>query len=313
VLLDEMSNDNNDVNEARALSFNPNHIDIYSCSWGPIDDGKTLEGPGPLAKQALLNGTTSGRHGLGSIYVFATGNGGGNFDSCSCDGYASSIYTMSITAATQSGLKPFYTEECSSTLAATPSSGNNELDGMIATTTVDARLRPEHLYTTQFSGTSASAALASGVSALALEANRNLTWRDLQYLVVVSSNPKPLLQEQGWSMNGVGRQFSHKFGYGLMDADAMVQMAQSWKTLPPQHICQTPIMLTNTRVPDDLGQGVNVSIRTDACFRTNNAVHYLEHVQCKITLKFYPRGNVLLALTSPVGTRYLAFWSTYFI
>jgi proprotein convertase subtilisin/kexin type 5 len=301
-----MGNANNDVTEARALSFNPNHIDIYSCSWGPKDDGKTLEGPGPLAMQALLNGTTSGRRGLGSIYVFATGNGGDNFDSCSCDGYASSVYTMSITAATKSGLKPFYTEECSSTLAATPSSGNNELDGIIATTTVDASLRPEHLYTTEFTGTSASAALASGVSALALEANRNLTWRDLQYLVVVSSNPKPLLLEPGWSMNGVGRQFSHKFGYGLMDADKMVRMAQSWKTLPPQHICATPTMLTNTLLPDDLGRGVNVSMKTNACFGTTQAIHYLEHVQCKITLKFYPRGNVLIALSSPAGTRYLS-------
>ena len=31
----------NDAVEARALSLNPNHIDIYSASWGPEDDGKT--------------------------------------------------------------------------------------------------------------------------------------------------------------------------------------------------------------------------------------------------------------------------------
>ena len=29
----------NDAVEASALSLNPNHIDIYSASWGPEDDG----------------------------------------------------------------------------------------------------------------------------------------------------------------------------------------------------------------------------------------------------------------------------------
>ena len=35
-----------DAVEARSLSFNPDHVDIYSSSWGPNDDGKTVDGPG---------------------------------------------------------------------------------------------------------------------------------------------------------------------------------------------------------------------------------------------------------------------------
>ena len=42
--------------EAKAISFNINHIDIYSASWGPNDDGKTVEGPGKLATKAFLKG-----------------------------------------------------------------------------------------------------------------------------------------------------------------------------------------------------------------------------------------------------------------
>lgn len=30
---------------------------------------------------------------------------------------------------------------------------------------------------------------------------------------------------------------SHSFGYGLMDATAMVRLARKWKTVPAQHIC----------------------------------------------------------------------------
>ena len=42
--------------EAKAISFGIGHVDIYSASWGPNDDGKTLEGPGALASEALEEG-----------------------------------------------------------------------------------------------------------------------------------------------------------------------------------------------------------------------------------------------------------------
>lgn len=65
-----------------------------------------------------------GRHGLGSIFVWASGNGGRDGDSCNCDGYTNSIHTLSISSATEHGLVPWYSEACSSTLAATYSSGS---------------------------------------------------------------------------------------------------------------------------------------------------------------------------------------------
>ena len=203
----------NDAVEARALSLNPNHIDIYSASWGPEDDGKTVDGPGPLAKRAFLNGVVRGRNGKGNIFVWASGNGGRYSDNCNCDGYTNSIFTLSISSATQGGFRPWYLEECSSTLASTYSSGTPGRDGSISTVDQDARLRPDHICTTEHTGTSASAPIAAGVCALALEANPDLTWRDMQYLVVMSSRADPLKEEPGWQRNGAGRQFSHKFGY----------------------------------------------------------------------------------------------------
>ena len=65
-----------------------------------------------------------GRSGLGSIFVWASGNGGREKDSCNCDGYTNSIYTLSISSSTQNGNVPWYSEACSSTLATTYSSGN---------------------------------------------------------------------------------------------------------------------------------------------------------------------------------------------
>lgn len=45
-----------DTIEATALSLNPDHIHIYSASWGPEDDGKTVDGPGKLARAAFEDG-----------------------------------------------------------------------------------------------------------------------------------------------------------------------------------------------------------------------------------------------------------------
>jgi len=293
----------NDAVEARALSLNPNHIDIYSASWGPEDDGKTVDGPGPLAKRAFLNGVVRGRQGKGSIFVWASGNGGRYGDNCNCDGYTNSIFTLSISSATQAGFRPWYLEECSSTLATTYSSGTPGRDGSITTVDQDARLRPDHICTTEHTGTSASAPIAAAVAALALEANPSLTWRDMQYLVVMTSRAGPLKEESGWATNGAGRPFSHQFGYGLMDAGRMVDMATKWKRLPNQHICQSIIMVPNMVIPDSIGTPARVSVTSDGCSGTLNAVRYLEHVQCRISLRYYPRGNVQITLISPAGTR----------
>ncbi|XP_071449576.1 furin-like protease 2 isoform X2 [Hetaerina americana] len=292
----------NDAVEARALGLNPEHIDIYSASWGPEDDGKTVDGPGPLARRAFIYGVTSGRKGKGSIFVWASGNGGRHTDSCNCDGYTNSIFTLSISSATQGGYKPWYLEECSSTLATTYSSGTPGHDKSVATVDMDAKLRPDRICTVEHTGTSASAPLAAGICALALEANPELTWRDMQYLVVLTSRSAPLEKESGWIVNGVKRKVSHKFGYGLMDAAAMVTLAEKWTTAPPQHICKSLEINENKEMQPIFGASLTVHMDVDGCHGTYNEVRFLEHVQCKISLRFFPRGNLRVALTSPMGT-----------
>ncbi|XP_038221836.1 furin-like protease 2 [Zerene cesonia] len=292
----------NDAVEARALGLNPDHIDIYSASWGPEDDGKTVDGPGPLARRAFIYGVTSGRRGKGSIFVWASGNGGRHTDSCNCDGYTNSIFTLSISSATQGGYKPWYLEECSSTLATTYSSGTPGHDKSVATVDMDGRLRPDHICTVEHTGTSASAPLAAGICALALEANPDLTWRDMQYLVVMTSRPQPLERETGWIVNGVNRKVSHKFGYGLMDAAEMVNLAEQWISVPPQHICKSQEINEDKPIDSTPDYTLTARMVVNGCSGTVNEVRYLEHVQCKISLRFFPRGNLRILLTSPSNT-----------
>ncbi|KAM4619288.1 furin (paired basic amino acid cleaving enzyme) b isoform 1-T1 [Polymixia lowei] len=280
-----------DVVEAHSLSLNPQHIHIYSASWGPDDDGKSVDGPAKLAKEAFLQGITKGRGGLGSIFVWASGNGGREQDNCNCDGYTNSIYTLSISSTTQYGNVPWYSETCSSTLATTFSSGNPG-EKQIVTTDLRQKCTDSH------TGTSASAPLAAGIIALALEANTNLTWRDMQHLVVRTSRPGHL-SAADWKTNGVGRRVSHSYGYGLLDAGAMVTLAQNWTSLGPQHQC-VHTMLTE---PRDIGNKLVFSKSVDACWGRPEYVSSLEHVQARFTLSHNQRGKLAIHLISPLGTR----------
>ncbi|XP_027402381.1 proprotein convertase subtilisin/kexin type 4 isoform X7 [Bos indicus] len=152
-----------DVIEAQSLSLQPQHIHIYSASWGPEDDGRTVDGPGILTREAFRRGVTKGRGGLGTLFIWASGNGGLHYDNCNCDGYTNSIHTLSVGSTTQQGHVPWYSEACASTLTTTYSSGV-ATDPQIVTTDL------HHQCTDKHTGTSASAPLAAGMIALALEA-----------------------------------------------------------------------------------------------------------------------------------------------
>lgn len=119
-----------DLIEGMALGYGHDKVDIYSSSWGPTDDGRSLEKPGVLAQDAIRRGIEEGRGGKGSVFVWASGNGGSRQDNCNCDGYAASIYTITVGSASQDGDMPWYGEMCSAILTVTYSSGAYE-DQMI--------------------------------------------------------------------------------------------------------------------------------------------------------------------------------------
>jgi hypothetical protein len=54
-----------DVVEAQSLGLQPQHIHIYSASWGPEDDGRTVDGPGILTREAFRRGVTKVSRGTG--------------------------------------------------------------------------------------------------------------------------------------------------------------------------------------------------------------------------------------------------------
>ncbi|XP_021191254.3 neuroendocrine convertase 1 [Helicoverpa armigera] len=278
--------------EGEAIAYALDKVDIYSASWGPNDDGRTVEGPGRLAFEAFKRGVTEGRDGKGAIYVWANGNGGGHSDNCNCDGYSSSIYTISIGSASQHGLFPWYGEICSSTLAAAYSSGAYK-DQKIATTDTGDSCTLGH------TGTSAAAPLAAGIIALALHANPNLTWRDVQHLIVWTSEYAPLSANPGWQINGAGLYFDVRFGFGLLNAEALVAAALNWTTVPREYDCHVgaaPLGEEEARLFSRQNVDIFLTVEDDC------VVNYIEHIEVIMNLRYSRRGALEIYVVSPQGT-----------
>ena len=62
-----LDGDVTDMVESKSIGWRPQHVDIYSASWGPDDDGKTVDGPANLAQLAFKRGAEDGRRGLGLV------------------------------------------------------------------------------------------------------------------------------------------------------------------------------------------------------------------------------------------------------
>tara|TARA_B110000444_G_scaffold103036_1_gene97301 strand:+ start:30544 stop:33942 length:3399 start_codon:yes stop_codon:yes gene_type:complete len=280
-----------DTRESSALSHERQDIDIYSNSWGPSDDGETLEAPGPLMFAAMENDAILGRGGLGNIITWAAGNGLDDDDNSNYDGYANLRYTIAVTAVDHKGDQSYYAEPGANILVAAPSNGDNE--GITTTDNEGSGGYTNSDYTDNFGGTSSATPLVSGVIALMLEANANLTWRDVQHILVETSR-KNDGNDNSWKTNGAGYLVSHKYGYGVIDAGAAVSTAANWSIVDEEISSSTGTIQTNLNIPDNSETSVyaNTTV-TDAI--------QVENIDIVIDLPHSFRGDMEIILTSPSG------------
>ncbi|KAM8769614.1 proprotein convertase subtilisin/kexin type 7 isoform 1-T2 [Acanthopagrus schlegelii] len=280
-----------------AIAFNKHYQvnDIYSCSWGPDDDGHTVDGPHPLGKAALQHGVIAGRRGFGSIFVVASGNGGQYNDNCNYDGYANSIYTITIGAVDEKGRMPFYAEECASMLAVTFSSGGNKLRNIV---TSDWSMQQGTGCTEGHTGTSAAAPLAAGMVALMLQVRPCLSWRDIQHIITFTATKCD--NSADWKMNGAGFYHSHQHGFGLLNAWRLVNAAKVWESVPFLVSYQSSVIKEEASIstyPDELIRTWKVS----AADLKRSGMETLEHVAVTVTITHPCRGNLEIVLVCPSG------------
>jgi subtilisin family serine protease len=179
-----------------------------------------------------------GRQGKGTLFVWASGNGGAAGDDCGADGYASHQNVLSIGSVNHVGETPYFSEFCPSTLAVAYTGGRHKAFGdesIIPVGVVAADVGGK--CTTSFFGTSAAAPVAAGVFALVLEANPELSYRDVMHITARTARIPNLSETEGWTINGAGYHVNDRYGFGVLDVGQMTALAQNWTNVPQRYEC----------------------------------------------------------------------------
>lgn len=272
------------VGNATAFGYRNDLNDIKSNSWGPTDNARYAF-IAPVELSALQTAVQSGRGGLGEIFVWAAGNGGAGADRVDYDPYASSRYTIAIGSIGDQDTRAWYNERGASMLAVASSSGNSRF---IYTTTSGSA------YTSSFGGTSSASPLAAGVIGLILEANPNLTWRDVQHILVQTARKNDPTQAD-WTLNGAGLHINHNYGFGAVDAGAACAAALNWQNAGPEVVYDSGEISVNAALPDNDPNGVTMTLDVPENLR-------VESVELIFTGATTSRGDLAIRLVSPMGT-----------
>jgi len=214
---------------------------VINNSWSPPDPnegGSRSFYPAPQAWYSALDEAQSkGRSGLGAIIVKAAGNGGAalspsrlrsdSADSANYDGYAQHPAVISV-GAVDAFARPLTVSEPGAQVLVSAFSSQTNSPSLSTGTEVLP------------SGTSSAAAMVSALSALMLEANPGLTWRDLCWILATTARPVPGYDQPGISsaqslLRSHG--YHQQVGFGLIDAGAAVKSAKSFQGLPPLINC----------------------------------------------------------------------------
>ncbi|NER37296.1 MAG: S8 family serine peptidase [Oscillatoria sp. SIO1A7] len=248
---------------AKALTWRNDEIEIYNNSWKPQEDIQTV-----TVSKALEDGVTDGRGGLGSIFVFAAGNDAWARSNVNHNPFANSRFTIAVGAVDDLGKQSWYSEPGAPVVISAPSStsyknsnGQEFLGVGITTTDLTGAegYNTASSYTSSFGGTSAAAAIVSGVVALMLEANPDLSWRDVQQILIQTAQKNDYTEgeeendpdpNENWVRNGAGYLVNHKYGFGVVDAARAVSVARDWQTMAPLAPTITKKKSVGLDVPD---------------------------------------------------------------
>ena len=189
---------------ANAISYAKNNgADVMSNSWGYSSCSFSVD----ALNTALADAKNNGRNGKGCVIVFASGN-----DYSSCVSYpGNNDNVIAVGAITNTGNRSSYSNQGNKLDISAPSNG-----GTASVYTTDRQGSAGYAngnYTSTFGGTSAACPLVSGVAALVLSVNGNLT----------SAQVQSILETTADDMGSSG--FDVEFGHGRVNAHQAVVAA----------------------------------------------------------------------------------------
>lgn len=294
----------------------PNHNDLsFFLDYDVINNSWGSNIPFNSPKEWIKSHTkdfkevaSEGRDGLGSSIIFASGNNGWNGFDSNYDGITSGPHVIVVGGINKPLDQlfmekhiPYFASHGANILVSAPASNicllsNDNFE-------ISNNLESKDSNTINAQGTSFSAPIVSGVSALMLEANPNLGYRDVQEILASSANIETngLLPQWSWqynkadTWNGGGQHFSHQYGFGKVDAQAAVKLAESWplqQTIKTLKTTKNDYQITNRKVTSIANYQIDIP-------QSGRVEHVEQSVNLAIT------GNIQdvnLYLTSPQNT-----------
>ena len=305
-----------------AFGYRNDGIDIYNNSWGfsfyEKPEQNSNHDQASLVEAAIEKGAKKGRDNLGNIYVFSAGNGAKIGSNVNYNLLANSRQGIAVAAIDANGKHSPYSDSGAPVLVSAYSNAGTQdsSDRPIATTgqysddgddsndyTISAYQdgddQKDNL--NDFGGTSAAAPFVSGVVALMLEANPDLTWRDVQHILVETAQKNDPTDSE-WMQNKAGYSVNPKYGFGAVDAFAAVEMAKTWTTVG-EEIPVSGEEMVSTWIPDyDPNLNNPQSLKSTITLTPTDEMN-VEWVEVEFAGRHSYLGDLTLVLTSPDGTK----------
>ncbi len=276
-------------------------VDISSNSWGN-DLGNGLDDD-----MIVLDAIEQKMKSDPIVYIFAAGNERSNTNLSSV---LNSRYTLPIGAVTDDAKIALYSNFGTNLLAVAPGGGGRMGDKMIVTTDLttpeygydsysgehfDIKGNETYDYTNIMNGTSAAVPMVSGVVALMLEANKNLSYRDVKDILIKTSK-RIDAANSSWQKNGARHWYSKYYGFGLVNAAKAVNMARDYKSMPKEEIFSLGVEDMNLTIPDNDDSGVEL-------FFEMQEDMIVEYVRVSIKTDHEYSGDLKIELQSPSSTK----------
>jgi subtilisin-like proprotein convertase family protein len=274
--------------DADACSDFPELIIGGSCDYDKLP---------PSAITALELGITNGRNGKGAIFTFASGNSFTEGDDVNFSGWTNSRYTISVGAVGKDGLHADYSSPGAALLVSAPAGGNKDIGhlmtaGLGVETCVDSG-----------QGTSFACPVVSGVIALMLEANSELSWRDVQGILAISSkNVDADTEDDTQTTNGAGIWHSNWYGFGIINAKAAVEASLEWDLYTDELQAIGMSEDENVVLADEDGNEFVSEIKLGPGADKYPEDFIVESTVVLIDLSHYNRGDLEIELVSPFQT-----------
>ena len=277
------------------------------------------------AQKALAKGILQGRDGKGIIYVFASGNSFSFGDDTNFKGYTNSRYdvqynmsnhllpqdlkgvmeyslllllpsfvrlVITVGSVGKDGLHASYSTPGASLFVTGPG-GDHENVSNHMTANIGGGCRDAGV------GTSFACPVVSGVVALILQANPEVTWRDVQGILATTSQ---MVWDDPYDtsriVNAAGLSHSHYYGFGIVDANAAVEAAKTWELYATEKRLLGESGILNLAIVDKSSSYVMSTIQ----LIPNTDDFLVESVEVYVDLQHFSRGDLEIVLTSPHGT-----------